>query len=395
MEYAHTNELDDDASNKTHTRPKVEHILLKSLERVSHLDTDNHAMLMQEMLQTFRLVHDFVSKIEQEAYRLENYNSGCQSKSNSELLKAEQDLDEQLMLGCEVMSKIKKLLTLEKATNLEAQELYRPFNFNFEKNPEDSDDVTTLVSTLSPTRKSRKFSWVRRFYLDIEDLVNRFERIIDKRQEKTVKKVVPVTASQFLFPADNELEATETGQVNNNNVEYVEKTAVEVLAEHLEKTDLEPTYKHINIEGTGHALEHTFSCTVLNLSVEGKGSKKSTAKEEAALQMIKLILKKQKNNHFTKQIAPFSVEEINKMGSLLDTKIFDYVQKLHELCVNSGEEREPIYTVLSETGPTNEPFFSVRCEALNSVGVGHGSKLEVARQLASKTILDSLVRKER
>nr|XP_018907588.1 PREDICTED: interferon-inducible double-stranded RNA-dependent protein kinase activator A homolog isoform X7 [Bemisia tabaci] len=275
-------ELDDDASNKTHTRPKVEHILLKSLERVSHLDTDNHAMLMQEMLQTFRLVHDFVSKIEQEAYRLENYNS-----------------------------------------------------------------------------------------------------------------VVPVTASQFLFPADNELEATETGQVNNNNVEYVEKTAVEVLAEHLEKTDLEPTYKHINIEGTGHALEHTFSCTVLNLSVEGKGSKKSTAKEEAALQMIKLILKKQKNNHFTKQIAPFSVEEINKMGSLLDTKIFDYVQKLHELCVNSGEEREPIYTVLSETGPTNEPFFSVRCEALNSVGVGHGSKLEVARQLASKTILDSLVRKER
>nr|XP_018907586.1 PREDICTED: interferon-inducible double-stranded RNA-dependent protein kinase activator A homolog A-like isoform X5 [Bemisia tabaci] len=334
-------ELDDDASNKTHTRPKVEHILLKSLERVSHLDTDNHAMLMQEMLQTFRLVHDFVSKIEQEAYRLENYNSGCQSKSNSELLKAEQDLDEQLMLGCEVMSKIKKLLTLEKATNLEAQELYRPFNFNFEKN------------------------------------------------------LVPVTASQFLFPADNELEATETGQVNNNNVEYVEKTAVEVLAEHLEKTDLEPTYKHINIEGTGHALEHTFSCTVLNLSVEGKGSKKSTAKEEAALQMIKLILKKQKNNHFTKQIAPFSVEEINKMGSLLDTKIFDYVQKLHELCVNSGEEREPIYTVLSETGPTNEPFFSVRCEALNSVGVGHGSKLEVARQLASKTILDSLVRKER
>nr|XP_018907587.1 PREDICTED: interferon-inducible double-stranded RNA-dependent protein kinase activator A homolog A-like isoform X6 [Bemisia tabaci] len=329
-------ELDDDASNKTHTRPKVEHILLKSLERVSHLDTDNHAMLMQEMLQTFRLVHDFVSKIEQEAYRLENYNSA-----------------------------------------------------------EDSDDVTTLVSTLSPTRKSRKFSWVRRFYLDIEDLVNRFERIIDKRQEKTVKKVVPVTASQFLFPADNELEATETGQVNNNNVEYVEKTAVEVLAEHLEKTDLEPTYKHINIEGTGHALEHTFSCTVLNLSVEGKGSKKSTAKEEAALQMIKLILKKQKNNHFTKQIAPFSVEEINKMGSLLDTKIFDYVQKLHELCVNSGEEREPIYTVLSETGPTNEPFFSVRCEALNSVGVGHGSKLEVARQLASKTILDSLVRKER
>lgn len=60
---------------------------------------------------------------------------------------------------------------------------------------------------------------------------------------------------------------------------------------------------------------------------------------------------------------------IHELSALLNERE-DLIDKLEETCLQSHEP-PPLYTVLSETGKrNNEPYFTVKCEAMGYTAVG-------------------------
>lgn len=55
--------------------------------------------------------------------------------------------------------------------------------------------------------------------------------------------------------------------------------------------------------------------------------------------------------------------------SITLTEREDLIDKLEENCLHLHEP-PPLYTVLSETGRSNEPYFAVKCEAMGYIAVG-------------------------
>ncbi|KAI5694907.1 hypothetical protein M8J75_007512 [Diaphorina citri] len=104
-------------------------------------------------------------------------------------------------------------------------------------------------------------------------------------------------------------------------------SAVTILRDHLKQCHLEPQYRHVNIKGSGHMVEHTFLCILLDMTTEGKSRRKMEAKEEAALVMLK------------------------QMG-------------------------------------TENKYYSVQCDAMGYTAIGNSRKEKIARKIAAKSILD-------
>lgn len=59
---------------------------------------------------------------------------------------------------------------------------------------------------------------------------------------------------------------------------------------------------------------------------------------------------------------------------------------MEEKCLHSHEP-PPLYTVLSETGKNNEPYFTIKCEAMGYTAVG--KKIQILKIASGKCTMRS------
>ncbi|XP_029342145.1 uncharacterized protein LOC115033539 [Acyrthosiphon pisum] len=103
----------------------------------------------------------------------------------------------------------------------------------------------------------------------------------------------------------------------------------EILNGRIVDSDVKPTYRIIGTDVTSYKTVYNYSCTLYGLYVEGKGSKKEKAKEDAATEMIRQILNEQNAKTLPNQFKPFNEQEINDLQALLKTKQ-NYTEFLEE-----------------------------------------------------------------
>ncbi|KAI5716962.1 hypothetical protein M8J76_015229 [Diaphorina citri] len=130
-------------------------------------------------------------------------------------------------------------------------------------------------------------------------------------------------------------------------------SAVTILRDHLKQCHLEPQYRHVNIKGSGHMVEHTFLCILLDMTTEGKSRRKMEAKEEAALVMLK--------------------------------QMDNFENHLQNMCYQIHEP-PPLYSVAVQG--TENKYYSVQCDAMGYTAIGNSRKEKIARKIAAKSILD-------
>ncbi|VVC38277.1 Double-stranded RNA-binding domain [Cinara cedri] len=106
----------------------------------------------------------------------------------------------------------------------------------------------------------------------------------------------------------------------NKDVSSILGSPLDILNGRIIDPEIKPTYRIIGTDVTSYKTIYNYSCTLYGLYVEGKGSKKEKAKEDAATEMIRLILNEQNANTLSNQFKPFSEQELNNLQALLKTK---------------------------------------------------------------------------
>uniref|UniRef100_A0A8D9BED4 DRBM domain-containing protein n=1 Tax=Cacopsylla melanoneura TaxID=428564 RepID=A0A8D9BED4_9HEMI len=247
------------------------------------------------------------------------------------------------------------------------------------------DSFASIALGDPQSQERRRAQLNRRLNMEIEYLVERTARVIEtvskdpvptKVLKKKRKKVVPESSKEPA--ADGNIPGNEPSTITSTD------SAVMILRDHLKQCHLEAQYKHVNIKGSGHMVEHTFQCTLLDMSAEGKSRRKMEAKEEAALILLKQVVRAQKTKTLNPQIPPFSDNDLKSMSSLLNEKD-NFENHLQNMCYQLHEP-PPLYSV--QVQGTENKYYSVQCDAMGYTAIGNSKKEKIARKIAAKSILD-------
>ncbi|XP_065212946.1 uncharacterized protein LOC135840375 [Planococcus citri] len=327
-------------------------------------------------------------------------------------------------MGRELLTKLKTLATLEKTSAMEKYEQSHVRKLSYAATEEtasgiDNESVAEDHAIFSKEesfdrRDSRMITLIHKYAAtftkhyeifnkmnhDVEEIVDRFNIILDfihhqlqirsslslalaKNESKLEKKNewIPIVTSVSEEKLNNQVSDELVISTDEDG-----KSMVDILSDHFESSSVNITYKHVKVSGTGHLVDHTYSCEIANLYTEGKSRKKTKAKEEAATEMIKQIIRRQKQNNLPNQITPFNEQQMYELSVKLSEKE-DFIEKLEEKCLHMHEP-PPLYTIISETGKNNEAYYTLKCEALGYTALGHGIEKFQAKRNAAKSILN-------
>ncbi|KAI5717766.1 hypothetical protein M8J77_010849 [Diaphorina citri] len=275
-----------------------------------------------------------------------------------------------------------------KDTNPEDDSVSEDFNVESSDHSSVEEKVRGAYISLAlgdrSTQDKRRTKLMRRLNDEMEYLVERTARVIEHVSRDPAPPKVLKKKRKKLAPQGSSTKSSEPAKGNEPSTITSSDSAVTILRDHLKQCHLEPQYRHVNIKGSGHMVEHTFLCILLDMTTEGKSRRKMEAKEEAALVMLKQMVRAQKTKTLNEQIPPFSDNDLKCMSSLLNEKD-NFENHLQNMCYQIHEP-PPLYSVAVQG--TENKYYSVQCDAMGYTAIGNSRKEKIARKIAAKSILD-------
>ncbi|XP_027850503.2 uncharacterized protein LOC114129852 [Aphis gossypii] len=166
------------------------------------------------------------------------------------------------------------------------------------------------------------------------------------------------------------------------------RSPMELLNSRIVDHGIRPTYRFLRRNTSGQQFIYNYSCSLFGMYVEGSGTSKYEAKKNTAAEMLRSIIRKQKSRTLSSHIRPFNDRELRDMSPLIKFKA-NHVETLNNECVKNLYQL-PIYTLLSQ--PKNDyrlaNHYSVQCNAMDLVAIGHSNKRSTAKQMAAQNILN-------
>ncbi|XP_025425462.1 uncharacterized protein LOC112694257 [Sipha flava] len=165
------------------------------------------------------------------------------------------------------------------------------------------------------------------------------------------------------------------------------RSSIELLRSKIVNHGITPVYRLLGKVACDLRFIYNYSCTLFGMYVEGFGISKFEAKENAATEMLRSILKKQKFGTLSSHIRPFNKKELKTISPLIRSKK-NYMATLENVCIKNNYPL-PIYTLISSTknGYNLEDKYSIRCNAIDFVVTVHSNKQLIAKQSAAQIIL--------
>lgn len=162
-------------------------------------------------------------------------------------------------------------------------------------------------------------------------------------------------------------------------------TPISMLQELCQKLNKTPRYDLLTMEGRAHQPSFVFRCTVGDVTGEGHGTSKKSAKHQAA----ENVLNQLKSGIVPGEEKKLLKEEIPEDQSLIHGGEINPVGTLQELVVSRGW-RLPDYSLASEAGPAHKKEFIICCSVEKLKEYGSGSSKKVAKRNAASAMLTRL-----
>lgn len=162
-------------------------------------------------------------------------------------------------------------------------------------------------------------------------------------------------------------------------------TPISMLQELCQKLNKTPRYDLLTMEGRAHQPSFVFRCTVGDVTGEGHGTSKKSAKHQAA----ENVLNQLKSGIVPGEEKKMVKEELPDDQMLIHGGEINPVGTLQELVVSRGW-RLPDYSLASEAGPAHKKEFIICCSVEKLKEYGSGSSKKVAKRNAASAMLTRL-----
>ncbi|XP_026811147.1 uncharacterized protein LOC113552468 [Rhopalosiphum maidis] len=169
---------------------------------------------------------------------------------------------------------------------------------------------------------------------------------------------------------------------------YDLRSPTELLNNRIVDHGITPTYRLLRRNTSGQQFIYNYSCSLFGMYVEGSGTSKNEAKLNTAAEMLRSIIRKQKNRTLSPHIRAFNDKELKTISPLIKFKA-NYVEELNNECVKN-KHQPPIYTLLSEPKKDYKlaDHYSIQCNAMDLVAIGHSNKRSAAKQMAAQNVIN-------
>lgn len=163
-------------------------------------------------------------------------------------------------------------------------------------------------------------------------------------------------------------------------------TPISMLQELCQKLSKTPRYDLLTMEGRAHQPSFVFRCVVGDLTGEGHGTSKKSAKHQAA----ENVLTQLKSGVVPgEEKLPIKGDELEKDQSMIHAGEINPIGTLQEMVVTRGW-RLPDYSLASEAGPSHKKEFIICCSVEKLKEYGSGSSKKVAKRNAAGAMLSRM-----
>ncbi|XP_050531703.1 uncharacterized protein LOC126900216 isoform X2 [Daktulosphaira vitifoliae] len=292
------------------------------------VDPKNAESYEKEKFQVIFTVNNFITKLYIDSQHLKTN----ENLSNNRFQEIEERLLDQLLVGHDLLTRLRNLLTMEKTDAVMDHSLNRTRFFKMDDDTRFQEERKDLERKRAMEEKKVKVKWLNDIiesmtarYNNVVDLMNASidYKFLDEFKVKTVKLGLKKSAYR---------KTKDVKDKNDDNIEtaLIIKSPIEILNSKIIDSEVKATYRIIGTDVTSYKTVYCYSCTLYGLYAEGKGSKKEKAKEDAAIEMIKVILNEQNDNTLSNRLEAFNEQEINELQNILKTKQ-NYAEFLEEV----------------------------------------------------------------
>ncbi|XP_060871287.1 uncharacterized protein LOC132945530 [Metopolophium dirhodum] len=294
-----------------------------------HEDPKNAESYEIEKREVIITVNNFITKLYVDSQRFkkkldDDYTAG-------EKYEEMEDLMDRVEIAHDLITRLRQLLTMEKTDSVMDHSLNRTRFFKMDDDCKTQNEERENVRQKALVEKRRR---VQLFSETIDSISERYNSVVVtinapndfKFLDEFKTNTIPLELKKNM--TKNKRDTKNDGR-GNKEASPVLWSPFEILNGRIVDSDVKPTYRIIGTDVTSYKTVYNYSCTLYGLYVEGKGSKKEKAKEDAATEMIRQILNEQNAKTLPNQFKPFNEQEINDLQALLKTKQ-NYTEFLEE-----------------------------------------------------------------
>ncbi|XP_026806993.1 uncharacterized protein LOC113549738 isoform X2 [Rhopalosiphum maidis] len=293
-----------------------------------HEDPKNAESYEIEKREVIITVNNFVTKLYIESQRFKN-NDNITGEKYEEM----DDLMDRVEVAHDLITRLRQLLTMEKTDSVMDHSLNRTRFFKMDDDYKTQNEERENNRRKALVEKKRK---VKLFSETIDSITERYNSVVEtinapndyKFLEELKTNTIPLELKKKI--TKKKRDTKNEGHGNKEASSILCRSPFDILNDRIVDSDVKPTYRIIGTDVVSYKTIYNYSCTLYGLYVEGKGSKKEKAKENAATEMIRQILNEQNAKTLANHFKPFNEQEINELQALFKTKQ-NYTEFLEEM----------------------------------------------------------------
>ncbi|KAL4121722.1 hypothetical protein QTP88_014178 [Uroleucon formosanum] len=317
----------------------------------------------------FTSVNNFMTKLIIDKNR---FNDSRFSKSITEENMILNDFKERMKSAYDIINQLNYLIQVEKSVWLAPK---------YDNTPKDKQKFNELKMKIKWMEKLIDLAVKRynemRIFLNIP-----IDNLYSEIKHQTIPFKLDYMSKKKKKEIENQFKFKETQLILSDL-----RSPMELLRNRIVDHGIFPIYRFLRRNTSGQQFIYNYSCTLFGMYVEGSGTSKYEAKVNTATEMLRSIIRKQKNRTLSSHIRVFNEKELKSISPLIKFKS-NYVEVLHNECVKHSY-RSPIYTFLSQ--PKNDDklvnHYSIQCNAMDLVAIGHSNNRSTAKQIAAQNIM--------
>ncbi|XP_050527830.1 uncharacterized protein LOC126897926 [Daktulosphaira vitifoliae] len=351
---------------------------LKEWENVikKPIDSNQNQVYEQERRQMFTAVNNFITELSVEKERMIN------SLLPPELLKNKIDqMKTQMKSAFEMITRLYNLLNIEKSDLAKEIDLMADDN-HFKSKVQRNKIIKS---------RTEKLKWIKESIYSNTERYNEIAQYLKFPSNLLFPEIKKESSAQFQinFVFKRRAKEIERQQKFKETKLILAdlRSPMDILRSKIKDRGITPIYRLLTTDISNPNIIYNYSCTLFGMYVEGRGTTKIKAKENASIEMLRAILKKQNVNSLSSHIRKFSEKELKDLNPLFAKT--NYIEILEKAC-KSNNFLPPKYTLLRRTKINFklEMHYSIQCEAMDFVAIGHSNKRSTAKEMAAQNIIE-------
>ncbi|XP_029342590.1 uncharacterized protein LOC100572224 [Acyrthosiphon pisum] len=317
----------------------------------------------------FNSVNNFMTKLIVDKDRLINSRF---SKSITEENMILDDFKERMKSAHDIINQLNYLIQIEKSVWLAPK---------YENTPKAEQKYNELKMKIKWMEKSIELAVKRynimRIFLNIP-----MDNLHSEIKHQTIPFKLNYMSKKKRQEIENQLKFKETQLILSDL-----RSPMELLRNRIVDHGIIPIYRFLRRNTSGQQFVYSYSCTLFGMYVEGSGTTKYEAKVNTAAEMLRSIIRKQKKRTLSSHIRSFNDKELKSISPMIKFKA-NYVEVLHNECLKHSYP-SPLYTLLSQPKNDDKPEnrYSIQCNAMDLVAIGHSNNQSTAKQMAAQNIM--------